>query len=193
MLTAGAVQRPITLVFSMILTAVLAACSEDAGNGDAATTPRPDATLAADAAPAADATAEDAATEDAAAADALVADADAPDAIAADAEPLDSGVEDAAAEDAATSPDAGQTCGMIGQACDEQEGCGAGNLECNLIHNVCLPAMPHCGGFAQTMCPQATPICMYFDGADYGPCFTVFERTCACATPRGRAALVGCP
>lgn len=177
----------------LILSLAAAACSEEGSPLDA--TSAADATAPRDAAaidrgvstdsgvsnPDADAP-DNGFAPDAAELDATPGDTSQPDAADLDAGDPDSGV-----------PDSGSTCGRIGTGCTVAEGCGGGNLECNDIYNVCLPVMPTCGGFAQMMCPSGQPLCLYYAGADYGPCFTLFERNCACATPRGRAALSGCP
>ena len=104
-----------------------------------------------------------------------------PDAETPDAEPADAAV-----------IDGGFDCGGLGAACGAQMECPTG-LACNTLHMICLPDRAiDCGGFVIAMCPAAQPVCLYFTGSDYGPCFTLPERNCVCATPGGQAAFPDC-
>jgi hypothetical protein len=107
------------------------------------------------------------------------------DAETADAEPADAGDPDA------TPADAGFNCGNLGAACGPSNEC-AGGLRC-VDQGACFPdRFIDCGGFAGQQCPATHPICIFFMGADYGPCLTREERDCICAQSAGRAALGGC-
>ncbi len=121
------------------------------------------------------------------------------DALAADAgAPVDAGnAEDAGmVVDAGEVADAGATdagsmgCGALGRQCSMGVECG-GNLACT--SDRCFPVMPNCGGFVMARCPNTAPVCLYFAGADYGPCFTTAERNCLCSDPTLRLLFPMCP
>ncbi|MEJ7734798.1 MAG: hypothetical protein WKG00_37115, partial [Polyangiaceae bacterium] len=84
----------------------------------------------------------------------------------------------------------GGTCGVIGQSC--VTGCGV-EAQCwdGPVSEFCGPITPGCGGFAGAQCPASNPICMFYQGGDYGPCFTQEEKECVCAGD-GKANLTGC-
>ena len=131
-------------------------------------------------------------------------------AAAQDAEPPDTGVhEDASipdvitamdadsppdassALDASTFPDAALTCGSIGNSCASDTDCAG--LSCKLPQGICMPnVIETCGGFAGAQCPAVIPECHYYTGADYGPCFTAFEKNCVCSSA-ARLVVIGCP
>lgn len=98
--------------------------------------------------------------------------------------------------DAGEVADAGATdagsmgCGALGRQCSMGVECG-GNLACT--NDRCFPVMPNCGGFAMARCPNTAPVCLYFAGADYGPCFTTAERNCLCSDPTLRLLFPMCP
>ena len=179
---------------ALLCLSLLFACAEASTtlDGSSAADARPaDAALAApDAAEARDAVAQDAtpapdAAEghpDAASPDALTfADAASPDA----AEAPDAG---------ASSPDAGDLCGVIGLECGPTRECGGRDpsLQCVDPPGLCMPVMPTCGGFVMMRCPNTAPHCMFYQGADYGPCLTQQQRLCVCNDPVARAHFPGC-
>lgn len=109
--------------------------------------------------------------------------------------PVDAAVpEDSAAPTDATSTDAGTradaamppTCSDdLGAPCETTDECASG-LECQIGR--CAPQdRDVCGGFAGWTCPRTagSPYteCLYYDGADFGPCFTPAEAACLCARP----------
>ncbi len=99
---------------------------------------------------------------------------------------------DAGEEDAGSPIDGGFNCGALGTGCSAAAVC-PGQLSCTDPPGICIPeARATCGGFAGAMCPGNYPVCIFYDGADYGPCFTPQERDCICATPEGQAAFPGC-
>lgn len=104
----------------------------------------------------------------------------------------DAAVEDGAIADA-SEPDAavdgGLNCGRLGMACGGADQCGGG-LFCGFAE-ICVP-MDECGGFTRAQCPNTAPICMFYAGADIGPCFTALQRACICADPSTAALFVGC-
>lgn len=149
------------------------------------------------------ATRPDAAAADATAADATAADAAPPaDAAAADAEPA----RDAAPEDTGVVADSGETtpdasaapdasapsCGALASPCSGSQECGGQGLECIDPPGLCMPVMPTCGGFVMAQCPGLTPVCLYYRGADYGPCLTADQRLCICSDPVRRQYFPGC-
>lgn len=170
-----------------------AACSDEASTlADAAldaTIVRADAAPSRpDAAPAADAEPADATTPDA---------APLPDAEPArDADPADSGVVPDAGEstpDASAAPDASApSCGALASPCNDSRECGGQGLECVDPPGLCMPVMPTCGGFVMAQCPGLTPVCLYYRGADYGPCLTADQRLCICSDPVRRQYFPGC-
>lgn len=81
-------------------------------------------------------------------------------------------------------------CGALGRPCSAGDECG-GNLACT--NDRCFPVMPTCGGFVMARCPNTAPVCLYFAGADYGPCFTTAERNCLCSDPTLRLLFPMCP
>jgi hypothetical protein len=70
-------------------------------------------------------------------------------------------------------------CGAIGSPCTVT--CPDG-LQCqsSVGEGFCAPAAPECGGFAGAMCPATHPNCLFFNGADYGPCATDAVKACIC-------------
>lgn len=114
----------------------------------------------------------------------------APDAGETDAggEP-DGGARDAGSDASAPDPDAGPpgdggppgSCHeRLGAPCEESSECGAG-FECEIGR--CRPqGRELCGGFAGAPCTIPPYLsCLYYESADFGPCFTSAERDCLCA------------
>jgi hypothetical protein len=92
-----------------------------------------------------------------------------------------------APSDAGPRPDARPpTCSDdLGAFCDDTTPCATG-FECQIGR--CAPQdRDVCGGFAGWTCPRTagSPYteCLYYDSADFGPCFTPEERDCLCARP----------
>ena len=93
--------------------------------------------------------------------------------------------------DSGSSSDAGLSCGSIGNSCSSDADCAG--LSCKLPQGVCMPlVVATCGGFAGQQCPSTIPQCHYYIGADYGPCFTLFEESCVCSSA-ARSVVAGCP
>lgn len=126
-----------------------------------------------------------------------------PDADPLDAQPLpdadppaDSG--EVIADAGEPPPDGGTSnpsCGLIGRVCSGGNECGGGGgsgLDCVDPPGLCMPIMPTCGGFVMAQCPGLTPVCLYYRGADYGPCLTVDQRNCICNDPNARQYFPGC-
>lgn len=183
------------LLVSALCAAV--ACSDEASTlADAAldaAVARPDAAASRpDAAPARDAAAADADAPDAAPpADAAAADAEP----ARDAAPEDTGVpaDTGVVADAGVAPDASApSCGALASPCSGSQECGGQGLECVDPPGLCMPTMPTCGGFVMAQCPGLTPVCLYYRGADYGPCLTADQRLCICSDPARRQYFPGC-
>jgi hypothetical protein len=106
----------------------------------------------------------------------------------------DSGVHDTGANfpdggQADAEVDAGVSCGLLGTECSGGDDCGP-NLFCG-FEGICVP-IPECGGFVMASCPNTSPICLYYAGADIGPCFTQFERNCVCNNPNISRLFAGC-
>ncbi len=198
----GGMSRSLVIALVLAVCAAPLACSDEAvppgGNGDA--------TTALDAAP------RDAQAEPTDSGDVLPDSGSAPadsGVTAPDAEPADSGAEpadtgvaapDAEPADSGDAPaDAGggpnPSCGLIGRACNAGNECGGGGgsgLDCVDPPGLCMPTMPTCGGFVQARCPGLTPVCMFYRGADYGPCLTVDQRNCICNDPNARQFFPDC-
>jgi hypothetical protein len=179
------VLTPSWLVLVGALCAVVACSDETSTLADAAldaAAPRPDA------APVPDAAAPDAAPP----ADAAAADAEP----ARDAAPEDTGVVADSGEstpDASAAPDASApSCGALASPCTGSQECGGQGLECIDPPGLCMPVMPTCGGFVMAQCPGLTPVCLYYRGADYGPCLTADQRLCICSDPVRRQYFPGC-
>jgi hypothetical protein len=105
-----------------------------------------------------------------------------------DAEGLPDAVDSDAGETSDGGAEDGSTCDNIGEDCTGANKCSNG-YDCLMGH--CLPH-DTCGGFVMAQCPSSAPICDYFIGADYGPCFTRAQKACACARP-GFGTVIGCP
>lgn len=108
--------------------------------------------------------------------------------------PRDNGVHDSGSDfpdggAADAEVDAGASCGLLGTACSGSDDCGP-NLFCG-FPGICVP-IPECGGFVMASCPNTSPICLYYTGADIGPCFTQFERNCVCNNPNISRLFAGC-
>lgn len=89
-------------------------------------------------------------------------------------------------------PDAGFACGPLGLPCATNADCPG--WECSPFAFICLPpARGGCGGFANAQCPVSAPICMYFQGSDFGSCFITEEQRCVCAQATGRQTFPSCP
>jgi hypothetical protein len=99
------------------------------------------------------------------------------------------GGENDAGNDASSGGEAGASaCGELGASCISL--C-SGGLACEL--GVCIPEnRPLCGGFGQAECPPLYTACVFWAGADVGPCFTNAELDCVCATAAGQESLPGC-
>ncbi|MDQ3037817.1 MAG: hypothetical protein M3Y87_35815, partial [Myxococcota bacterium] len=92
----------------------------------------------------------------------------------------------AGARDAGPPRDSGPppTCSDdLGAPCGDGVDCAPG-FECDIGR--CAPQdRENCGGFAGWTCPRtpSSPYteCLYYSGADFGPCLTPQERDCLCA------------
>jgi hypothetical protein len=92
----------------------------------------------------------------------------------------DLGFDDAGEEDA-SEPDSGSSmCNGVGEACDGVDPCPNGLL-CGQ-EGFCVP-MADCGGFVRRQCMAPRSMCLFYAGADYGPCFNAAERACVCNNP----------
>ncbi len=109
--------------------------------------------------------------------------------------PRDTGLPDASGpRDTGTVIDGGvEGCFPLGIACTTDADCHG--LYCSPLGNICLNTTPNelCGGFVMLGCPSHRPFCMYFAGADAGPCFTAAEQRCICGDPRTRRLFPTCP
>jgi hypothetical protein len=114
---------------------------------------------------------------------------------ARDAAPEDTGVpaDTGVVADAGVAPDASvPSCGALASPCSGSQECGGQGLECVDPPGLCMPTMPTCGGFVMAQCPGLTPVCLYYRGADYGPCLTADQRLCICSDPVRRQYFPGC-
>jgi hypothetical protein len=98
------------------------------------------------------------------------------------------GIADGGGEDGGGAIDGGGPvgCGDLGKPCEGPSDCSPG-YECDDFRGRCLPTgRPICGGFAGADCPAGGIYseCRYLMSADFGPCLTTDEATCACAELR---------
>ncbi len=109
-----------------------------------------------------------------------------------DASVLDAGGPTDAATDAPSdagstgADDAGGPCGTLGMACVGSGTCGT-EYECDPTYERCVPeaGRPGCGGFAGATCETSPYLgCVFYVGADYGPCLTETEASCVCTGAR---------
>jgi len=162
---------------------LLLACSHRDGGAPVDAGPR-DAGAAVDSGAAAvDAGSEDAGSQDAGSQDAGTIDAGSTS--------TDAGTTDARSNDDAGGGDAGPLgeCGTLGRSCADGRSCTAPYV-CDESRRVCVPeGRTLCGGFAGATCTDSRTFteCLFYTGADFGPCLTFAEAACVCAdaTRRG--------